>query len=145
MAPIRDKNVRRIRSSTSNTMAPVSAAVSHARRVLLNHCVSSTSNRRAGAVIETSRKTLNDNRDQLRLQRRRTDGRRGPGSTPGHHDFPVACIAVPTFPPGDIFLAEVVEDEPRPALCALTVVDHRAQLGPILESPLFVVGEVGAQ
>ena len=42
-------------------------------------------------------------------------------------------------------LAEVLEDEPRAALRALAVVDHRAELRAVLDAALLVVGEVGAQ
>src|SRR6185437_3461352 len=60
-------------------------------------------------------------------------------------DVPVAGVAVAALPLGIDRFAEVLEDEARAALRALTVIDHRAQLRPILRAPLLVVREVGTQ
>ena len=67
------------------------------------------------------------------------------GATAGEPTTPVAGVAVPALPRRIDVLAEILEDESRAALRALTVVDHRAQLRAILNAPLLVVGEVGAE
>jgi hypothetical protein len=57
----------------------------------------------------------------------------------------VARIAILTTPIRLDVLAEILEDESRSALRTLAVVDHRAKFGAILDSPLFVIGEIRAQ
>src|SRR5215510_11795891 len=61
------------------------------------------------------------------------------------HERAVARVAVAALPIDGDILTEILEDVARPALRALTVVDHRAKLGAVLLAPLLVVGEVGAQ
>src|SRR5215217_1361202 len=61
------------------------------------------------------------------------------------HEPAGAGVAVLALPIGLDVFAEVLENEPRAALGALTVVDHRAELGAVLNAALLVIGEVGAQ
>src|SRR4051812_8599845 len=68
--------------------------------------------------------------------------RRAPSA---HDETPVARVAIMALPVRVDVLAEVVEDEPRPTLRTLTVGNHRLELGAILDAPLLVVGEIGAE
>src|SRR5689334_17464429 len=79
---------------------------------------------------------------EARLPRRR-DGR---VSRAARGDEPALTrVAVLATPVRLDVLAKVLEDEPGAALRALTVVDHRAKLGAVLNAALLVVGEVGAE
>src|ERR1700753_3075461 len=57
----------------------------------------------------------------------------------------LTSVAVLARPVRIDLLVEVLEDETRATLRALTVVDHRTQFVAILHSALLVVGEVGAE
>src|SRR3982751_513677 len=65
-----------------------------------------------------------------------------PHSPAGHR---VARVAVAALPLGFHILAEVIEDESRAALRRLTILNHRAQLGAILQPARLVVGEIRAE
>src|ERR1051325_1338702 len=62
-----------------------------------------------------------------------------------HADAAVADVAHPALPVGFHVLAEIIENEARSALRALTVGNHRAQLGAVLLPAMLVVGEALAQ
>src|SRR3954470_15171578 len=78
----------------------------------------------------------------LECRRRRHLGRLHPAL---HHEIAVAGIAVVAAPAGFHVLAEILEDESRAALGALTVSNHGAKLGPVLDAALLVIRQVGTQ
>src|SRR5205823_9824092 len=57
----------------------------------------------------------------------------------------VARVAVAALPVRLDILAEILENEPRAALCRLTVLHHGAKLGAVLQTTRLVIGEVRAQ
>src|SRR5579872_6601430 len=66
-------------------------------------------------------------------------------AAPDHGERAVTGVAVPALPVGRHVLAEVIEYEPRSTLRALTVGNHGAELGAVLQPALLVIREVGAQ
>src|SRR5438270_12692934 len=125
---MREPSTRRSTSATRSVMAVVSPADSHACSELFRNCRWRTSATGAGTSMPEN------------LQRRRRFHLRRHPPALGDQTSALAPVAVPALPLGLDVLAEIVEDEPRAALRALAVVDHRAQLRPILDPALLVVG-----